>query len=39
VAEEDAMTWAVTTLPPLTRRNVRRLRRAGVAPTTGLGSF
>jgi hypothetical protein len=39
VAEEDAMAWAITTLPPLTlpARSVRRLRRAGVAPAASLG--
>ncbi|MGB6454286.1 MAG: hypothetical protein WBH47_07315 [Streptosporangiaceae bacterium] len=41
VAEEDAMAWAITTMPPLTLtfRSVRRLRRAGIAPTAGLGRF
>jgi hypothetical protein len=41
VAEEDAMAWAITTLPPLslTFRGVRHLRRAGVAPTSSLSRF
>ncbi len=41
VAEEDAMAWAITTMPRLTLtvRSVRRLRRAGVAPTASLGRF
>jgi hypothetical protein len=41
VAEEDAMAWAITTMPPLTlaARSVRRLRRAGVAPDASLGRF
>jgi hypothetical protein len=41
MAEEDAMAWAVTTLPPLSldARSVRRLRRAGVAGDTSLGRF
>jgi hypothetical protein len=41
MAEEDAMAWAITTMPPLTlaRRSVRRLRRAGVAPDASLGRF
>jgi hypothetical protein len=41
VAEEDAMAWAITTMPPLTlpARSVRRLRRAGVAPAASLGRF
>ena len=40
-AEEDAMAWAITTLPPLslTFRGVRHLRRAGVAPTSSLSRF
>lgn len=38
--EEDAMAWAITLLPhaDLKPRGVRRLRRAGVSPTTGLGN-
>jgi hypothetical protein len=38
-AEEDVMAWAVTTLPPLRLppRQVRRLRKAGIAPTSSLG--
>jgi len=39
MAEEDAMAWAITTMPPqlqLTFRGVRRLRRAGIAPTSSL---
>ncbi|HKD88070.1 MAG TPA: hypothetical protein VKB62_06020 [Streptosporangiaceae bacterium] len=41
MAEEDAMAWAITTLPPLTLtfRGVRHLRRAGVAPTASLSRF
>jgi hypothetical protein len=41
MAEEDAMAWAITTIPPLTLagRSVRRLRRAGVAPDVSLGRF
>ncbi len=41
MAEEDAMAWAITTMPPLTlpARTIRRLRRAGVAPMTSLGRF
>jgi hypothetical protein len=41
VAEEDAMAWAITTMPPLslTGRSVRRLRRAGVAADASLGRF
>jgi hypothetical protein len=41
MAEEDAMAWAITTLPPLTLtfRGVRHLRRAGIAPTASLGRF
>jgi hypothetical protein len=41
IAEEDAMAWAITTLPPLTLtfRGVRHLRRAGVAPTASLSRF
>ena len=39
MAEEDAMAWAITTLPPvkLTARGVRQLRQAGVAPPSSLG--
>lgn len=38
-AEEDAMAWAITTLPPLRLppRQVRQLRKAGIAPTSSLG--
>jgi hypothetical protein len=38
-AEEDAMAWAITTLPQagLRRSGVRRLRKAGVPPSAGLG--
>ena len=38
-AEEDAMAWAITTLPrvSLNTRGVRQLRRAGIAPTSALG--
>jgi hypothetical protein len=38
-AEEDAMAWAITTMPPLRlgRGKVRQLRRAGIAPTSSLG--
>jgi hypothetical protein len=41
IAEEDAMAWAITTLPPLTLtfRGVRHLRRAGIAPTVSLSRF
>jgi hypothetical protein len=41
MAEEDAMAWAITTMPPLTlaARSVRRLRRAGVAGDASLGRF
>jgi hypothetical protein len=41
MSEEDAMAWAITTLPPasFSFRGVRRLRRAGIAPTAGLGRF
>lgn len=42
ITEEDAMAWAITTMPPLTTltfRGVRHLRRAGVAPTASLGRF
>lgn len=39
MAEEDAMAWAITTLPPLTLtfRGTRHLRRAGIPPATSLG--
>jgi hypothetical protein len=39
MSEEDAMAWAITTLPPasLSFRGVRRLRRAGIPPTASLG--
>ncbi len=39
MAEEDAMAWAITTLPAvrLTSRGVKQLRQAGVAPTGSLG--
>jgi hypothetical protein len=40
MAEEDAMAWAVTTMPPavnLSYRGVRKLRKAGVAPPSTLG--
>jgi hypothetical protein len=39
MSEEDAMAWAITTLPEadLTFQGVRKLRRAGVAPTSSLG--
>jgi hypothetical protein len=38
-AEEDAMAWAITTMPPLRlgRGQVRQLRKAGIAPTSSLG--
>jgi hypothetical protein len=38
-AEEDVMAWAITTLPSLRLppRQVRRLRKAGIAPTNSLG--
>jgi hypothetical protein len=41
MAEEDAMAWAITTMPPLTlaARSVRHLRQAGVDPDTSLGRF
>jgi hypothetical protein len=41
VAEEDAMAWAITTIPPLilAGRSVRRLRRAGVTANDSLGRF
>lgn len=37
--KEDAMAWAITMMPraDLTVRGVRQLRRAGVAPSVGLG--
>ena len=39
MAEEDVMAWAITTMPQvrLTRRGVRNLRKAGIAPTSSLG--
>jgi len=39
IAEEDAMAWAVTTMPPLRLRlvRVRQLRKAGIARTSSLG--
>jgi hypothetical protein len=40
MAEEDAMAWAVTTMPPavnLSYRGARQLRKAGVAPPSSLG--
>jgi len=39
MAEEDAMAWAITTLPEakLTRRGVQMLRKAGIAPSSELG--
>jgi len=40
MAEEDAMAWAVTTMPPdvnLSYRGARKLRKAGVAPPSTLG--
>jgi hypothetical protein len=39
IAEEDAMAWAITTLPPvkLTLSGVRRLKKAGIAPPSDLG--
>ena len=39
MAEEDAMAWAITTLPAvkLTPRGVRMLRKAGIAPSGELG--
>ncbi len=38
-AEEDAMAWAITTLPPLRLppQQVHQLRKAGIAPTNSLG--
>jgi hypothetical protein len=39
-AEEDAMAWAITTMPQLrglTPRQVRQLRKAGIARTSSLG--
>jgi hypothetical protein len=40
-AEEDAMVWAITTMPPvrLTARGVRHLRKAGIAATNTLGQI
>jgi hypothetical protein len=39
MAEEDVMAWAITTMPPLrlTPRRARKLRKAGIAPTSSLG--
>jgi hypothetical protein len=39
MAEEDAMAWAITTLPAvdLSSRAVRRLRKAGIGPQVSLG--
>jgi hypothetical protein len=39
MAEEDAMAWAVTTMPKvdLSKRGVRKLRKAGIAPPSNLG--
>jgi hypothetical protein len=39
MAEEDAMAWAITTLPAvgLKFRAVRQLRKAGIGPTVSLG--
>ena len=39
MAEEDAMAWAITTLPQvgLKSRAVRQLRRAGIGPKASLG--
>jgi hypothetical protein len=39
MAEEDAMAWAITTLPPvgLPPRGARQLRRAGIPPPSNLG--
>jgi hypothetical protein len=39
MAEEDVMAWAITALPhvSLTRRGVRQLRNAGIAPSSALG--
>jgi hypothetical protein len=41
IAEDDAMAWAITTLPPvaLSGRSVRQLRRAGIAATASLSRF
>jgi hypothetical protein len=38
MSEEDVMAWAITSLPParFTFRGVRRLRKAGIAPTASL---
>jgi hypothetical protein len=38
-SEEDVMAWAITTLPSghLSRGQVRRLRKAGIAPANSLG--
>lgn len=39
MAEEDAMAWAITTMPPvsLTSRGVQHLRQAGITGTSSLG--
>lgn len=39
MADEDAMAWAVTTMPKvdLSNRSVRKLRKAGIAPPANLG--
>jgi hypothetical protein len=39
MAEEDAMAWAITRMPPvsLTSRGVRHLRRSGIARSSSLG--
>jgi len=41
MAKEDAMAWAITTMPPLTLtfRGVRHLRRAGIPATASLTRF
>jgi hypothetical protein len=41
MAEEDAMAWAITTLPAanLSYRGVQQLRKAGIAPSSSLGRF
>jgi hypothetical protein len=41
MSEEDAMAWAITTLPEanFTFRGVRHLRRAGIQPTATLSRF
>ncbi len=40
-AEEDVKAWAITTLPHanLSPRNVRSLRKSGIAKSVGLGRF